>query len=161
MSDPFRSQSFPRGALVAAALLIGSTMLLTGAARLGLLPESEPRTAPLISKTELRFGDLPDGGVGIATTAAGNWDQTIRSGEDGFVRSVMRGFARERRMYGVGEKPPFMLSLWADGRLTLADPQTGREIVLNAFGEAQIEAFARFLPAEVSSRLNVGSTAQR
>ena len=54
--------------------------------------------------------------------------------QTGFIRGVMRGLARERRMRGIGDAPPFNLSLWRDGELSLTDSATGRSIELTAFG---------------------------
>jgi hypothetical protein len=39
------------------------------------------------------------------------------------------------------------LSAWTDGALSLEDRATGRTLDLRAFGQTQVEAFARLLPA--------------
>jgi len=67
------------------------------------------------------------------------------SGEHGFIRSVMRGMARERRAQDVGHEPPFRLMRWSDGRITLDDPQTGRWVALDAFGPDNAGAFGALL----------------
>jgi putative photosynthetic complex assembly protein len=63
----------------------------------------------------------------------------------GFVRGVMRGLARERRMHGIGAEPVFVLTAWSDGGLSLTDTATGRVIELGAFGPDNRKTFARFL----------------
>ena len=58
----------------------------------------------------------------------------------------MRILARERRMNDEGRETPFRLIRWADGRLSIEDPATGRRIDLGAFGAANTQAFARLMP---------------
>ena len=69
---------------------------------------AQANIAPVQSRT-LRFVDRADGAVVIADA-----DQRRDRGshrtpveQTGFIRGVMRGLARERRMHGVGERPPF------------------------------------------------------
>jgi putative photosynthetic complex assembly protein len=60
--------------------------------------------------------------------------------------------ARERRSRGVDATPPFRLVRWSDGRLSLEDPSTQREIALEAFGPTNSGAFAElFTLAEAAS----------
>lgn len=99
-----------------------------------------------IASRELRFVDV-DGGVSVLDAADGSELERIDPGEDGFVRSVMRGLANERRVRGIGAEVPFRVSLVADGSLWLDDPATRREVVLSAFGADNAAAFARMLPA--------------
>ena len=63
----------------------------------------------------------------------------------GFVRGVMRGMARERKMKGIGPAAPFELTQWENGSLSLRDPATGRAIELGSFGATNRAAFARVL----------------
>jgi len=58
---------------------------------------------------------------------------------------VLRGLVRERRLSGIGSSAPFVLRRWADGRLTLEDPKTGRVIDLGAFGVTNAQAFAKLM----------------
>jgi putative photosynthetic complex assembly protein len=58
---------------------------------------------------------------------------------------VLRGLARERRQHGIGAEPPFRLTLWANGALSLVDTATGRVIELDGFGQTNRAAFARLL----------------
>ena len=43
--------------------------------------------------------------------------------------------------------PPFRLTHWSDGRLSLEDPSTGRRIELDAFGPTNTAVFARLMGA--------------
>jgi putative photosynthetic complex assembly protein len=76
----------------------------------------------------------------------------FRQSEGNFVRGTMRGLARERKRSGIGATPPFILSSRADGRLTLEDPQTGRHVDLEAFGQANAGVFARYVALARSPR---------
>jgi putative photosynthetic complex assembly protein len=69
----------------------------------------------------------------------------LAPGTNGFIRGVLRGLARERRQHNVGAEPPFRLTRWDNGHLSLEDPQTGRRIELGSFGPTNAEAFSRLL----------------
>ncbi len=60
---------------------------------------------------------------------------------------MLRGLARERRARQVGTAPPFRLTRWADGRLSLDDVETGRHVDLEVFGPTNAGAFADILIA--------------
>lgn len=144
----------PRGALIlAAGLVLGSLALTAGARIAGLPPAASPAllraeagTRAVVSR-DLRFLDQADGSVMIEDVVAGRPAAVIEAGsESGFIRGVMRGLARERKMNHVGPGPAFRLTLWADGALSLADSATGRIIDLGAFGATNRAAFAALLP---------------
>ena len=96
---------------------------------------------------DLRFDDRADGGVVITEWPAGDVVAVLPPGTNGFVRGVMRGLARDRRAREIGSEPPFRLTHWSDGRLTLDDPSTGRRIDLDAFGPTNTAVFARLMGA--------------
>lgn len=111
-----------------------------------------PRATPLESR-DLRFSDLPDGGVGVTDARTGSSVAVLAPGTGGFVRGAMRGLARERRRDGgPGEEAPFRLAAWPDGRFTLEDTVTGNVIDLHAFGRTQTETFMAMLPAPGARR---------
>jgi putative photosynthetic complex assembly protein len=72
---------------------------------------------------------------------------TLQPGTNGFVRGVLRGLVRERRAERIGPAPPFRLTRWADGRLSLDDPSTGRHVDIEVFGPTNAGAFADILIA--------------
>lgn len=144
----------PRPALIMAGGLVALSLVLTGAVSLGILDrEAVPgveRAAASVApaKTrELRFEDAADGSVRITDAASGQLiklvDEDTQSG--GFIRGVLRGLARERRMHGVGSGPPFTLTLWQDGSLSLGDSATGREVELGGFGADNRAVFVALL----------------
>ena len=146
-------QPFPRGALVSAAALIGLSLVAAAAARLGGLQAGQPPSAETaVASRDLRFADRADGAVVVSEAAGGRVVDVLAPGTNGFARAVLRGLARERRREEIGREPPFRLTRWADGRLSLADTSTGQEITLQAFGPTNAQAFAQLLTAPVAVR---------
>ncbi len=144
MSQP-SSERFPRGALVGAAALIGVALLAAGAARLTGVGTTGNPTSEALERLALRFEDRPDGSVAIYDADQGRMVELLEPGTNGFIRSVVRGLARERRLKGIGPEPAFELVRWADGRLSIDDPTTGRTIELGAFGPTNASAFAQLM----------------
>jgi putative photosynthetic complex assembly protein len=151
---------FPRLPLYGAVGVVLFSLLMVGSVRLGLIvpvraSAEQYRDArgiePLYAR-DLLFVDAPDGSVVVREAGSGAVIHRIPAGsENGFVRGVMRGLARERRMKDVGAEPPFRVTLWTDNELTLTDLATGREIDLNAFGRSNREAFLVLLPEAVQA----------
>ena len=69
----------------------------------------------------------------------------IEGGGFGWVEPQGRT-ALERHFRGVGMTPPFTLTLWQNGTLSLVDKATGRAIELGSFGPDNRAAFAALMP---------------
>ena len=108
----------------------------------GISPAQE--TGSVIASRDLRFADRSDGAV-VVTDAGSGQQVDVLTGEQGFIRATLRGLARTRRMNGVGAEPPFRLSAWSDGHLTLDDTSNGRRLELLAYGVTNATAFGRLL----------------
>lgn len=134
----------PRGPLIAITLLLILSVLSVAAVRLSGL-EIREADAPAVKVRALRFEDRPDGAVTVLDAGSGRVIDQLY-GEQGFVRGVMRGLARERKRRGVDSGPAFELIARGDGRLTLSDPATGQRVDLESFGPNARE-FARLLDA--------------
>ena len=153
------SSPMPRGALFAVGGMVVATLALTSAVGLGLVdrPKTamaqriEAHVAPLASR-ELRFVDRADGA--LVVTDHGRVAHVVAPGSNnGFIRGVLRGLARDRMLRGIGQEPPFRLTQWANGSLSLTDTATGRTIELGSFGATNRAAFAQMLPpAKVATR---------
>ncbi len=136
---------FPRFPLFAAGSLIALTIVLSLAGRYADIGTLRMPASEAVEMRELRFADQADGSVAVHLASDGTMVEVIEPGTNGFMRSVMRGLARERRMHGIGAEPPFVVARRADGRLSLEDSATGRRIELDAFGPTNAGAFARLL----------------
>lgn len=152
MSDAADNHSPPSSLLLGIAVLLVGAMLLVVLARSGkvesLAPEStapDAASARISAAVELRFSDRADGAVVVQRATDGAEVAVLGEAGSGFIRGVLRGLARDRRMRGIDAVPPFELVRWSDGRLTLRDTATNRLIDLGAFGPTNLEAFASLL----------------
>jgi len=146
----------PPAAIAFAGALIVASFALVASVRSNILPAAptaaELRTAQSIGKVRerlLHFADTPAGEVLITDARSGAEVARIGQEGSGFIRGVMRGLARERRMHGLDATQPFRLTLWQDTAVTLVDPTTGRILELNGFGSTNRAAFLKLLVPEV------------
>lgn len=140
----------PRGAILGAGGLVAFAILAAAAGRIGGLAPSEVPVSTPVESRALLFEDRADGAVVVRGAAPGDGGEVavLDPGTNGFVRGVMRGLARDRRIHerDADRGTPFVLTRWADGRLSLGDEATGRSIELESFGPTNAAAFARLLP---------------
>jgi putative photosynthetic complex assembly protein len=140
-----RTQQFPRGALYGAAALVGLALVTTTVARLSGIGTTHAPVAAAVESRDLRFEDRRDGTVAVYDVASGRVIDEISSGTNGFLRGVLRGLARDRKLQHIGTEPPFRLTRWDDGRLSIEDMATQHRIELVSFGPTNAAAFARLL----------------
>lgn len=150
----------PKQAVIGALTVVAFSLALTTLVSFGFLDraavpvvERAKANAAPVTTRELRFADRADGAVLIIDATS---DETIAVIEQetqsgGFVRGVMRGLARERRMHGIGPEPHFVLTQWNDGALSLTDTATDRVIELGAFGSDNRAVFQALLPGREAS----------
>ena len=146
------SQPFPRMPLLGAAALVAFALCVALFGRAaGQGNPANPGVAT--AERSLRFDDRADGAV-IVSLAPSGQVLDVMTGQNGFLRGTLRGFARIRRLNGIGSGPPLDLVGYADGQLILGDPSTGRHVELEAFGSENEAVFVRLLtmqPKSVSS----------
>ncbi len=141
-------EPFPNWALLAAGSLVALSLIAAAVGRYqNLNPPVDSLVAAPVPSTvlKLRFSDEADGSVIVRNADTGATLEIIVPGEDAFIRTVMRGFVRDRKLRKIGSEVPFNLSLYPNKRLTMSDPTTGKEIDLRAFGPTNEGAFARLL----------------
>jgi putative photosynthetic complex assembly protein len=144
----FGDDPIPRGALLGAAAVVAVALLLATASRFIGIGQTRMPESTAYEVRDLRFGDRADGGVVVTDWPSGDVVAVLPPGTNGFARGVMRGLARDRRSREIGSEPPFRLTHWSDGRLSLDDPSTGRRIELDAFGPSNTAVFARLMGAD-------------
>jgi putative photosynthetic complex assembly protein len=147
------AEPFPKGMLTLAGVLIGGALLMTAALRLtGTPPQSSPtleRAAGGVAAArarDLSFADQPDGSVRIVDVSTGATAGVVERGStSGFIRGVMRGLMRNRQQRGVGMAPPFRITLWTNGQISITDSTSGYVTDLSGFGDTNRAAIMALL----------------
>jgi putative photosynthetic complex assembly protein len=145
MNDYHFDEPFPRTMLVTAGLMIAFAIGAAGfgrATHIGTVSVAESQAWQSI---RVRFEDRPDGAIVMLDEASGDERARLAAGQGGFVRGVLRSLARERAQSGIDAGPPFELTRWQDGRLSLQDLATGRRIEIDAFGPDNAASFRNLL----------------
>ncbi|HQT77865.1 MAG: hypothetical protein B7Z80_26440 [Rhodospirillales bacterium 20-64-7] len=146
-----RKEPFPRSVLFAAGGVIALSITAAAIGRLTGAADSTPTSRPVISR-ELVFRDRPNGAVAVYDTAHPSAPiETIAPETNGFLRATMRGLAQQRLRQDANRTIPFRLTGWADGRVTLVDPTTGRSVDMEAFGHTNEAVFVHLLTAKAGS----------
>ena len=149
----------PRGALVAAAVLLAFTVAVAGTARLTGRNHVAPTPAqPLLSR-DLAFADRADGAVVVTDATTGRPVALVAPETGGFLRGILRGLVREHRLNDLPDGTAFRLTRWSDGRLSIEDPAMRERFELEAFGATNEAAFARFLDEPQAGRTTQGAEA--
>jgi len=147
MSQHHHTQTIPRGVLLGAAAMILLSLGLAASARRAHLSSPPPSASPAIESVWVRFEDRADGSIAMLDATTGRQVSLVPPRSNGFIRGVLRGMFRSRRLESIGHEGKFRLAREADGRLTLDDPQTGRRVDLDSFGPTNSAAFAQLLVA--------------
>lgn len=146
MTGHHHKQMIPRSVLIGAAMVMILSMVLAASARRARLTKAMPMPTPIESMA-IRFEDRPDGAIAVLDAATGHAVSVLPPRSNGFVRGVLRGMFRTRKLESKDRQASFLLARHAEGRLTLEDPQTGRRVELDSFGSTNAAAFAQLLSA--------------
>jgi putative photosynthetic complex assembly protein len=142
-----KTESFPLPVLLGAGAMIFLTLAVAYGARQAHLAAPKLPERPPLETLDVRFEDRPDGSIAVLEATNGREISVVPPRSNGFIRGVMRGMFRGRKLESLGREGSFRLSREADGRLSLVDPQTGRRIDLDSFGSTNSQAFAQLLAA--------------
>lgn len=145
MSQAIQEPVVPRGGIIAAAALVLFSLATVTTARLTGTGGVHMTLPPAAESRDLQFEDAQDGAVLVYDAHDRQLVDTLAPGSNGFIRVVLRGLARERKLGDIGRQPPFRLTRFVNGQITLTDTSTGKQIDLDAFGSANTEAFARLM----------------
>lgn len=151
MTEVFREPIVGRTGLMAAGGLALFALVIVTASRLTGIGDVRMTLPAAIESRDLQFADGKGGEVLVYDASNGQIIDTIAPGTNGFVRVVLRGLARERKLGDVGQKPPFRLTRYANGQMTLTDTSSNKQIDLVAFGSANAQAFARLMSVKGAS----------
>jgi putative photosynthetic complex assembly protein len=144
MSEHHQVTQVPRGAIYGAAALMVFTLVLSAAARRAKLAETPP-DAPATEVLDVRFEDRSSGSLAVIDATSSRVVEEIAPGTGGFVRGVLRGMFRTRKLEAIDRSAVFRLSRGATGRLSLDDLASGRHVDLESFGPTNTAAFAHLL----------------
>lgn len=141
------NDKIPRGFLFAAAALIVASMVLALTARLTDIGAVRVVAPVVIQSVDLRFEERTAGRYAVIHAASNRLLKLIEPGRDGFVRVAVSGLEFDRKARGAQSNEPLQLGRAADGSYWLIDLSTGRRLQLEAFGHANLVAFAQILDA--------------
>ena len=147
MTTLFAEKPFPRSLLIAGGTLLLASLGLAAAARYGDIGRTQPTVSAAVETRLFVAKDRAEGGIILTDAQNGTTIAIIEPGDGGFIRGVLRGFARDRRASQLATSDAFLLSRRADGRLTIEDTSTGRVVELEGFGPTNREAFLKLLPS--------------
>ena len=145
-------QNVPKAALLGAAALIVTSICLAAGARQARLSDRAPPPRAGADAVFVRFEDRPDGALAMLDADTGRELTRVPPRSNGFVRGVLRGMFRSRKLESMGRNARFRLAREADGHLTLEDEELSRRIQLDSFGPSNSAAFAELLAAARGAR---------
>jgi putative photosynthetic complex assembly protein len=145
MSQAIREPVVPKQGVWAAAALILFALASVTTVRLTGIGATRMTLPAAVASRDLRFEDGKNGAVLVYDASNEQLVDTMAPGSNGFVRVVMRGLARQRKLGDIGRQPPFRLTRFANGKITLTDTSTGKQIDLGAFGSDNTAAFSRLM----------------
>lgn len=154
MAHHHHGEQVPRWAIVCAGVIITLVFIASLVARRADLGTVRMAEARVVAAVEMRFVDQENGAIWVYTD--GEKVGEVAPETDGFVRGVLRSMARHRKLEDMGAEQPLRLTRWADGRLSLTDPSTGRVVELDAFGPTNSASFRRLMDAGTNGKESLG-----
>ncbi|CAL75525.1 conserved hypothetical protein [Bradyrhizobium sp. ORS 278] len=135
----------PKGALRAAIALVLFSLVAAGVGRWTGVGAVHTDHVAAVQTVALRFVDRPDGGISVVAPDSGKVVGVVEAGGDGLLRTVLRSMAFDRQRHAIGSGPAFTINRWADGRMSLDDPSTGRRVDLGPFGNDSKRRFTELM----------------
>lgn len=145
MSHAIQEPVVPKGGIIAAAALVLFSLATVTTVRLTGTGGVHMTLPAVVESREFQFADGQNGAVLVYDARDRQLVDTLAPGSNGFIRVVLRGLARERKLGDIGQQPPFRLTRFVNGQIMLTDTSTGKQIDLDAFGSANTDAFARLM----------------
>lgn len=145
MTEVFQEPIVGRKGLIAAGGLVLFALVMVTGSRLTGIGDVRMTLPAAVESRDLQFEDGMGGTVLVYDASNRQLVDTIAPGTNGFIRVVLRGLARERKLGDIGREPPFRLTRYANGQMTLTDTSNNKQIDLVAFGSANSLAFTRLM----------------
>ena len=121
------------------------SLLLVTSARVGLTPHQTHPVSTRVESLEFKVRSEADGQEGVYAASDGHRVAALAPRGDDFLPSLVDKLRQERRLRGVRGDAPFRLVRWSDGRVSMLDPATGRELNLESFGSVNEANAARLI----------------
>lgn len=149
----------PRWALLSMFGLVGLALFAATVSQDRTSNETRRVTATVNAeeRVAVRFVDMSGGRVAVIEDSTKRTVAVLAPMTFGFVRTVMRGMAFNRRRAGQGHDAPFWISRRAGNQFYLTDPKTKRTMYLNAFGLTNAKTFGLLLTAALRERHNAAA----
>lgn len=151
MTEHSHEMRTPKPVLFAIGLLLASVTAFVGVSQLTGIGVADLSDEAYVERIDVRFLDEANGGVGAYDPATGAVIHIFQPGEGGFVRTALRSLNLNRRQAGIGPMPPYELQKSATGHFVLLDPSTGKSLTLDAFGDANEDAFAQIFALQTQT----------
>jgi putative photosynthetic complex assembly protein len=151
MSERAAQETIPRPALWFMGAMVAASLIAAAAGRYISAGTVRVPGSDVVDSRDIRVLDRQAGGLEIRDGRTAEVIDVILPGEGGFIRGVMRSFARERRQGDIGSESPVRVLRRQDGRVAIRDPVNGREIELNAFGPTNVASFAKYLTTSAAN----------
>lgn len=145
MSQAIHEPVVSKGGILAAAALVLFALATVTTARLTGTGGVRMTLPQAVESRDLQFEDGKNGTVLVFDASNRQLVDTLAPGSNGFIRVVLRGLARERKLGDIGAQPAFRLTRYVNGQIMLTDTSTGKQIDLDAFGSSNTGAFARLM----------------
>ena len=137
----------PRGILVGGAALIGFTVATVAIARHYDIGRMETAAVDATESRELVFQPLPAGEMQV-NDAQGRRLGRLKVEGDSFLMAAVRALAMQRPGHGTSDEYRLRILRDTSGHVELADPETGRSIRIEGFGEASVRTFVAYLESD-------------
>ena len=124
----------PPAILIGGGLVMAVSLMLVTSTRVGLSPRQARPAAVSVEALDFRVRPEARGQEGVYAARDGRRVATLAARGDDFLPSLVDKLRQERSLRRVAGDAPFRLVRWSDGRVSLQDPTTGRELNLEAFG---------------------------
>ncbi len=136
----------PKGFLIGCGLLILFALIGVTVAKTTSFGNFSGQPLVAEETRALSFADREDGGIRAFEPNSGLLVHEWAPGEGNFARTALRALTYNREIGRLGMEAPFELSRTADGILFIADPVTGKQVILTAFSKANAREFDVLLP---------------
>ena len=143
-------ESIPKLALYSAMGIVVLAVIAAIAGRFADVGAVRVPEAAAVESRELRFERHGEGDVAVLARTGEEVARLTLDG-DGFALGVLRALERDRRLAGLPlGSANTRLTRWSDGRLSIRDLETDRQIELRGFGMDNLKAFERLLTADLA-----------